>query len=206
MRSKLKSISLLNTPCELVQAEFGKERFDRHFHDTFLIALVLSGANAFLYRGRTVEVGVGTVCVADPGEVHDGGRAGRSWSHVNLFAPTSLIETVLGGSDAQTQAATAAGVAIDMIREAHGVGIYLEDLASETGTSRYNVVRSVNGAVGVTPMAYAPHLRIVEAKRLILAGRSIVDAAAETGFSDQAHLTRRMKRLLGVTPGRLFAD
>ena len=36
----------------------------------------------------------------------------------------------------------------------------------------------------------------------ILDGQSLAEVAAETGFVDQAHLTRRFKRLVGTTPGR----
>ncbi|MDJ0742612.1 MAG: helix-turn-helix domain-containing protein [Xenococcaceae cyanobacterium MO_167.B27] len=31
---------------------------------------------------------------------------------------------------------------------------------------------------------------------------SIADVAAETGFSDQSHLHRYFKRIVGVTPGQ----
>ena len=34
----------------------------------------------------------------------------------------------------------------------------------------------------------------------IAAGASLVDAAMRGGFADQAHLTRTMKRMLGITP------
>jgi AraC-like DNA-binding protein len=34
----------------------------------------------------------------------------------------------------------------------------------------------------------------------------LVDAAVASGFSDQAHLTRRFKRHLGITPGRFAAE
>jgi AraC-like DNA-binding protein len=37
---------------------------------------------------------------------------------------------------------------------------------------------------------------------LLLAGFPIADVAAQTGFADQSHLTRRFKRVVGVTPGQ----
>ena len=37
-------------------------------------------------------------------------------------------------------------------------------------------------------------------------GQPLADVAASVGFYDQAHLTRRFKRFLGVTPGRFGRD
>jgi AraC-like DNA-binding protein len=41
---------------------------------------------------------------------------------------------------------------------------------------------------------------LAKAARAIAEGRSLADAAAVAGFSDQAHLTRTMGRFFGVTP------
>jgi len=45
--------------------------------------------------------------------------------------------------------------------------------------------------------------RVDEAIRLILGGARVSDAAARAGFSSQGHLTRHMRRLVGITPGTL---
>jgi AraC-like DNA-binding protein len=44
--------------------------------------------------------------------------------------------------------------------------------------------------------------RLEKARGMIGSGRSLVDIALETGFSDQAHFTRHFKKAHGMTPGR----
>ena len=58
---------------------------------------------------------------------------------------------------------------------------------------------------GVSPHRYQILLRLERAKRLLLQGVPLAQAALAVGFADQAHLTRAFKRHLGVTPGRLVA-
>lgn len=45
--------------------------------------------------------------------------------------------------------------------------------------------------------------RVARAKAMLAAGEPPASAAARTGFADQAHLTRRMRAVYGVTPGRV---
>ncbi|CAA9481240.1 MAG: Transcriptional regulator, AraC family [uncultured Rubrobacteraceae bacterium] len=52
------------------------------------------------------------------------------------------------------------------------------------------------------PHAYQTQARLDRARSLLLRGWPPARVARETGFADQSHLTRRFKRLVGVTPGR----
>ena len=67
------------------------------------------------------------------------------------------------------------------------------------------LVRAFDAAFGITPHAYVLARRLDLARERILDGEPLASVAAEVGFFDQAHLTRRFKRFLGVTPGR-FRD
>ena len=58
---------------------------------------------------------------------------------------------------------------------------------------------------GLPPHAYQTQVRIEAAKNLIIQGRSLAFVAAETGFADQSHFTRRFKQLAGITPGEYAA-
>jgi len=100
-------------PCEVIRARFGTMRFDRHFHDTFSIGIVTSGANVFSYRRKQVEVLAGSTCIADPGEVHDGGLAGRPWSYANIFIPAGLFEALSREDGTDTEPVFALGKVTD---------------------------------------------------------------------------------------------
>jgi AraC-like DNA-binding protein len=53
----------------------------------------------------------------------------------------------------------------------------------------------------VPPYRYLELVRVERARRLLQRGVRISEIAFTTGFSDQSHLTRQFKRVLGVTPG-----
>ena len=79
--------------------------------------------------------------------------------------------------------------------------IGLSELATEFDCTPYHLIRFFKKAVGLSPHAYLVQLRLEEAKRLLNQGYSIVDAALETGFTDQSHLTRHFKAKFGIPPG-----
>lgn len=78
----------------------------------------------------------------------------------------------------------------------------LADLAHEARLSRFYLLRVFQEAIGVSPHEYQTCLRIHYAKRLLNCGYPLATVALDTGFSDQAHLTRKFKGLVGVTPGQ----
>jgi AraC-like DNA-binding protein len=75
--------------------------------------------------------------------------------------------------------------------------------AAETlGVRPTHLARGFKTSFGIAPHAYVVTRRLEVARDRILAGQPLADVATEVGFFDQAHLTRRFKRFLGVTPGR----
>ena len=75
--------------------------------------------------------------------------------------------------------------------------------ALEAGPTQ--LARSFTDAFAIPPHAYVDGRRLEAARARILAGQPLADVAAEVGFVDQAHLTRRFRRFLGTTPGRFAA-
>jgi AraC-like DNA-binding protein len=77
----------------------------------------------------------------------------------------------------------------------------LAEIATKTGLSRYQLVRSFRTEVGMPPYAWLAQHRVRRAMALLEQGCRPAEAAALTGFADQAHLTRWFRRVVGVTPG-----
>lgn len=83
--------------------------------------------------------------------------------------------------------------------------IALSDLARASGLSRFRVVRGFVRATGLTAHAYIVQRRIDLARRLIIRGRPLAEAATASGFADQSHMTRIFVRRFGISP-RVYAN
>ncbi|MBB3309141.1 AraC-like DNA-binding protein [Rhizobium sp. BK196] len=89
----------------------------------------------------------------------------------------------------------------NMIDDDPAAEISLSDLARESGLSRFQVLRAFARATGFTPHAYLVQARVHLARRLIAGGAALAEAAAESGFADQSHMTRAFVSRYGLTPG-----
>jgi AraC family transcriptional regulator len=79
-------------------------------------------------------------------------------------------------------------------------------LAKIAGRSPFHFTRVFARSVGVTPHRYIVHLRLQRAIELAREGRSgLADIAARTGFADQSHLSRWVRRVHGVSLTQLVA-
>ncbi len=79
----------------------------------------------------------------------------------------------------------------------------LPRLGQLTSAARRRLERAVQHWLGLTPKMVQRIARADDAATMLGAGDAIVEVAANLGFADQAHLTRELVRLHGVTPGRL---
>lgn len=79
--------------------------------------------------------------------------------------------------------------------------IEVADLAALAGRSAFHFSRVFTRSVGVTPYRYVVHLRLQAAARHMREGRmGLAEIAADTGFADQSHLSRWVRRVYGVPP------
>lgn len=79
--------------------------------------------------------------------------------------------------------------------------LVLGDWATETGLDPATVSRGFRDAFDVSPVRYRAEARARAAWRRLSEGGPLADLAAETGFADQAHMTRAIVALTGLAPG-----
>ncbi len=144
----------------------------------------------------------------------------------------SRLSDALGCADDAFEAETRLAFVVERIRAAYGAvqvasddgpkdlveafrahlddrlfaSVTVSGAAAELGASPTRLTRAFVAAFGITPHAYVIARRLDAARDRILEGQSLAAVAADVGFFDQAHLTRRFKRFLGVTPGRFAAS
>ncbi|MCM6775792.1 AraC family transcriptional regulator [Nocardia sp. CDC159] len=98
-------------------------------------------------------------------------------------------------------AAELAGRAWTILRERYLDDISSAELAAAVGCSRFTLARTFRARYGLAPSDFQRQLRLRAARRMLASGRSVAEAAVESGFADQAHLTRWFRRCYGITPG-----
>jgi AraC-like DNA-binding protein len=79
--------------------------------------------------------------------------------------------------------------------------VQIGELAAYAGVSRVHATRVFSQTFGIAPHQYLNSLRVLHAKRLIDQGHSLAAAAVASGYSDQAHMSKRFKASIGVSPG-----
>jgi AraC-like DNA-binding protein len=73
--------------------------------------------------------------------------------------------------------------------------------AANAGLSRAYYSRRHRKQTGLSPLHYRRQARVLAAQVMIENGTALADVALQAGFSDQAHMTRQFRQILGVTPG-----
>jgi AraC-like DNA-binding protein len=158
------------------------------WHPTFSMAIIrdralangLSSAHRALMSGRLLE------------------------GEKRLIEALAMLARRYGQSGARAESAaapTGMRVVRDYIHANFAAPIRLTTLASLAGVSPYHLIRVFGREFGVSPYAYVKQLRVVRAQQMLRRGVSATETAFATGFSDQSHLNRAFKNMLGVTPG-----
>lgn len=114
----------------------------------------------------------------------------------------SLMEECLLGRVGRLKPSLFAVRAIAMMEQAQGQ-ILVDALAKGCGCTGRTLQTAVGDATGLAPKTFARILRLRRAVDLIAAGATLGDAAGETGFSDQAHMSREFRSMLHESPRSL---
>lgn len=91
--------------------------------------------------------------------------------------------------------------ACGFMEEHYGEHISLDQICRFAGLSKSALLRAFTRSKGITPYRYLMNIRIGAAKRLLEQGAAPVEAAMETGFSDQSHFTNCFTSFIGLAPG-----
>ena len=89
----------------------------------------------------------------------------------------------------------------DYLHDNFRSNISLDQLVTITHLNRAYLIRVFRQTVGMPPYAYLVQIRVRKAKQFLLEGMSVAETAIAVGMSDQSHLTRHFKRIVGITPG-----
>lgn len=93
----------------------------------------------------------------------------------------------------------------EYLMENYEQNVSLERLAQIAKLSKWHLNRVFSAELGLPPHAFQTQVRVTRAKAMLRQGSEISQVASLTGFSDQSHLNRHFKRLVGVTPGEYSA-
>ena len=156
-----------------------------------------------------VEAAFGQTLVDDPSLIDAIRRAflalyGEEGRLARDEALDRLLEHLGGHLLDTAAAATPAPPALarvrDLLHEHMGANIGLDELVDSSGIDRFRLTRLFQREFGTSPHAYLVRLRLRAARRLLAAGRTPAQVAAEVGFADQSHLGRWFRRAYRMTP------
>ncbi|WP_322028534.1 AraC family transcriptional regulator [Paraburkholderia sp. J76] len=159
----------------------------------------LSGVEAAF--GRTLvddprlTAAIRRACLALYGEE---GRLARDEALDRLLE--HLAGHLLDTAAAATPAPPALARARDLLHEHMSANIGLDELVDTSGIDRFRLTRLFQREFGTSPHAYLVRLRLRAARKLLAAGRTPAQVAAEVGFADQSHLGRWFRRAYRMTP------
>ncbi|HYZ48962.1 MAG TPA: helix-turn-helix domain-containing protein [Sphingomonas sp.] len=214
----------------MTQAAFTRhhpgERLARHRHPEAYVALVLAGGYVEAGDGARIVAEPGMVIVHEGYDAHrdDFGRGGATVLNLPLLPGLRGVgraadpDAVVGLAERDPYAAAALlaqtvapasphlGDWPDLLAAALAGGeeVALADWARGLGIAAPSLSRGFRQAYGVSPKRYRLEQRTRSALRRLPGWRGTFAAlAAETGFADQAHLTRAVVALTGVPPQRL---
>lgn len=205
------------------------DRLPRHRHSEGYVALVLVGGYVEAGDRGRLRVEAGQAVFHDRHESHRNEFFGAGARVLNLPLPVARVGDVLGHvADADAIARLAErdpAEATELLRHtfrpcttrlndwpdllasalADDPALNLAAWADTMGIAPQSLSRGFRRAYGTTPKRYRLELRAMQAlRRLPGWPASMAMLAAETGFADQAHMTRAIVALTGRTPTRLM--
>ncbi len=112
-----------------------------------------------------------------------------------------ILQMTLGRSHARSVMG-----AVHLLRDRFAQPVRIEELASAAGMSPSAFHRQFRQVTAMTPLQYQKQLRLLEARRLMLADEFNVEAAAfKVGYESPSQFSREYSRMFGRPPRRDMA-
>lgn len=93
--------------------------------------------------------------------------------------------------------------AINVVRERFDGPLRVDDLAAIAGLSTTAFHRQFKDLTGMTPIRFQKQIRLLEARRLMLADKVSAEAAAfQVGYASPSQFSREYRRMFGLPPAR----
>lgn len=81
---------------ELLHAQYDKQCFTPHVHESYVFSIIESGAQRFRYRGTEYVAPAGSVVLLNPDEVHTGAKAAeQGWRYRGFYPDQKCLADVL---------------------------------------------------------------------------------------------------------------
>lgn len=227
--TQLQFTSVPELDLELLHARDVTHVYPPHLHEVSAVTIILRGVEITRIGGREYVATAGDVLLINADEVHASRSVNAEYIAMKLRRDMAFAQTIV--RDPRLFAAllrftqTLDASALDLLptitthdeqRALAAVRSYLKshfaeeialaELSTIAELSPFHLLRIFRKHTGLPPHEYQLQLRIAHARKLIRDGERISDAALETGFCDQSHLSRSFKRIVGMTPGQYSAS
>ncbi|SDS10328.1 AraC-type DNA-binding protein [Bradyrhizobium canariense] len=189
--------------------------------------VVVSGSRSFHVNGSTVTVSAGQAAFIPAGMLHTPiATSDDETVCLNAYVPAADSGSSLHVFDIQRPRLSASEISLEnILRTAAEIPLHrlpaptvksdkiklgttlahnfrrIGEIAASFDRSREGFSRLVTRELGIAPHAFRILLRLNRARQLLRDGQPIAAVAADTGFSDQSHLTRLFRMTFGTTPG-----
>jgi AraC-like DNA-binding protein len=195
-------------PIERVANRLAGAAFSPHRHDTYTVALTVTGVQSFNYRGAMRHSLPGQVLILHPDELHDGHCCDEAgFSYRAAYIPPAHVQTVLGGADLPF---VSTGVSTNPALVAAAINMVIDcAVVADPGAyedALYDLAQAMNEVAGkVATVRIANRTAVMRAREFldtaVVVGARLEDLEQVTGC-DRWQLSRDFRALLGTSPYR----
>lgn len=189
----------LNSPCDAIgktDADFFREDITEHIHQDDIS--VMNGG-AITNKLELIEDGRGDVLWLVTSKI-------ALRNHTGVIVGVEGISRSARHTQATMKPYNVFSECINYMQKHFKNAIYIEYLANLACMSVSTFERKFKKQFGYSPKQHIKRLRIQESCRLLRDGKSIQQAALESGFCDQSYFTREFHAIMSMTPKNYQRD